>query len=85
MVTISQPVELRGIINRQGKNNNVYYMIAVEDENAERFQFYCRTATALPQGLKKGDMVKIHFNHDMYGAKEQREVLMVEKAENGTE
>lgn len=62
MLTLTtREMELRGIQSQVSKKtNNPYYLVYVEDvDNIKAFCFVCRDFNALPQGLKKGDIVKV--------------------------
>lgn len=53
-------LELRGLKNAKSKKGNVYYVLNCETvENGDPKQFYCPSAEVLPEGLKKGDKIKI--------------------------
>ena len=75
----SQPLELRGIANNTAKSGKAYYTINTEAEDGTPYAFYCPDFNALPQGLKKGDEVRIYFNVRYFQGKERLEVEKVEK------
>lgn len=53
-------LELRGLKNSKSKKGNVYYILNCETvDTGDAKQFYCPSADVLPEGLKKGDKVKI--------------------------
>jgi len=79
MLTLkSTPLELRGIANRFKKDGNVFYLLNVENEEGTPHQLYCPNPDALPQGLKKGDLVEVVFHMKKY---ENNEYLVVHKVE----
>lgn len=75
----SNPLELRGIANNTSKKGNVYYTINTEAADGSPHAFYCPDAAALPQGLKKGDMVTVTFDVSYYKGNERLVVSKVDK------
>lgn len=76
----SEVMELRGVANKQSAQGKVYYIVNVETMDGTPHQFYCPDATALPQGLKKGDNVVLTFDVKYYKNQESLVVANVEKA-----
>lgn len=74
----SEPLELRGIASKEGKNK-MYYSVNAETPDGTAYQFYCPDFNALPQGLNKGDQVRVYFNVRYFQGKERLEVCGVEK------
>ena len=69
MLTLkTNPMELRGIQSQiSKKTNNPYYVVFCEDvDSCEPFKFICRDFNALPQGLKKGDLVTVTLGYNNY-------------------
>lgn len=75
----SAPIELRGIANNTSKKGNLYYTLNCESEDGSPHALYCPSADALPQGLKKGDMVKVTFEVSYYKGNERLIVNAVER------
>lgn len=59
----TENLELRGIKNMTSGKGNVYYMVNCEDNEGSPLQFYCRDSKAFPEGLKKGDKVRITLDY----------------------
>lgn len=80
MLTVkSAPLELRGIANKTSNKGNVYYTLNCESADGSPHALYCPDAKALPQGLKKGDMVSVSFDVSYYKGNEELIVSKVEK------
>lgn len=80
MLTVkSAPLELRGVANNTSKKGNVYYTLNVESSDGSPHALYCPDASALPQGLKKGDMVTVDFEVSYYRGNERLIVTKVAK------
>lgn len=75
----SLPLELRGVQNRLTKGGKAYYLLNVENEDGMPYQLYCPNSNALPQGLKKGDMVTVTFAYTVFDRQERVYVTQVEK------
>ena len=75
----SEPLELRGIASKEGKNQKMYYTVNAETPDGTAHQFYCPDFNALPQGLNKGDQVRIYFDVRYFQGKERLIVSRVEK------
>lgn len=76
----SAPLELRGIANRTNtKSGNVYYVMNMETDDGTPWQFYCPSAEAFPQGLKKADKVCVTFEVKRFQNKDSLIVHKVEK------
>lgn len=79
MLTLkTRPMELRGINSQVSKKTNQpYYLVYCEDvESFEPQKFLCKDFNALPQGLKKGDLVEVTVTYNSY---KDLNVLKVEK------
>lgn len=60
-------LELRGIKNNVSqKTGSVYYVINCEDVDGEPFSFFCKDVGALPEGLKKGDIIVLNLTYNKY-------------------
>lgn len=71
-------LELRGLKNSKSKKGNVYYVLNCETvENGDPKQFYCPSADVLPEGLKKGDKIKIVVYYNNFKNLIVREVKKV--------
>ena len=80
MLTVkSNPLELRGIVNNTSKNGKAYYTLNVESADGTPHALYCPDFNALPQGLKKGDVVCVTFNVHRYQNQERLVVCKVER------
>ena len=75
----SEPLELRGVATNTTKNGKTYYVVNTEMEDGTPNKFYCPDFNALPQGLSKGDMVRLYFHVRRFGREERLEVCKVEK------
>lgn len=81
MLTVkSAPLELRGIANKSSRNGNQYYVLNVESADGSPHALYCPKYEALPQGLKKGDMVEVTFEVSYFKGNEKLVVCGVERA-----
>ena len=81
MLTLKTDVmELRGISSQVSKKTQQpYYVVFCEDvSTCEPFKFVCRDFNALPQGLKKGDLVSVTVSYNTY---KDLNVLKIERAE----
>lgn len=76
----SAPLELRGIANNTSKKGNLYYTLNCESEDGSPHGLYCPSADSLPQGLKKGDMIKVEFEVTYFKGNERLVVAKVERA-----
>lgn len=78
LVLKTKEMELRGITSQVSKKTNQpYYLVFVEDlESYEPFKFLCKDFNAMPQGLKKGDIVELTVAYNNY---KDLSVLKVEK------
>lgn len=78
LVLKTKDMELRGITSQVSKKTNQpYYLVFVEDlESYEPFKFLCKDFNAMPQGLKKGDIVELTVAYNNY---KDLSVLKVEK------
>lgn len=74
----SAPLELRGIANNTSQKGNLYYTLNCESEDGSPHALYCPKVEALPQGLKKGDIVKVTFEVTYFKGNER---LVVDKVE----
>lgn len=82
MLTVaSQPLELRGVGSNTSKKGNMYYTVNTEAEDGTPYSFYCPEYSALPQGLNKGDKVRLYFNVRYFRNQERLEVYKVERVE----
>lgn len=79
LTVISTDLELRGIVNKVSKNGTVYYVINAETQDGTASQFYCPDAQSLPQGLRKGDAIKIQFEVKTFKGNDKLVVRKVEK------
>lgn len=80
MLTVaSEPLELRGVASKESKNGKAYFYINAETPDGTSHQFYCPVFNVIPQGLKKGDMVRLYFNVRYFKGNERLEVCKVEK------
>lgn len=67
MELLTNTLELRGLKNAKSKNGNIYYTLNCENmETGEPYQCYCPSGDVLPQGLKKGDKIKITFHYNKF-------------------
>lgn len=67
MKLITDTLELRGIKNSKSNKGNVYYIINCEEaQDGTPCQFYCPDSKALPEGLKKGDKVRLEVVYDKF-------------------
>lgn len=82
-VVSNEPLELRGVASKTTKNGKSYYVINAEDSDGTAFQLYCPTYEAIPQGLKKGDKVRVHFLVIFFGRDVRLTVEKVERVANG--
>lgn len=74
----SEPLELRGIASKTTKSGNMYYVINAETPDGTAHQFYCPDFNALPQGLNKGDQVRLYFEVKYFDRQEKLVVTRVE-------
>ena len=74
----SEVLELRGVATKTTAKGNMYYLVNCETEDGTAHQFYCPDYTALPQGMKKGDKVRVYFNVKVF---DRQEKLIVSKVE----
>ena len=80
MLTVkSTSVELRGIRNDVSKNGKAYYTLNVETADGTPHSLYCPDFNAIPQGLKKGEMIRVTFNVHRYQNQERLVVCGVER------
>lgn len=77
----SKNLELRGIENKTSSKGNVYYVLYVENIDGKPYNFYVPDDEALPQGLKKGEIINVTFDLSYYKGNER---LTVSKVERGT-
>ena len=68
LILKTKEIELRGITSQVSKKTNQpYYVIFCEDlDSVQPFQFICKDFNALPQGLKKGDIVVVTVGYNNY-------------------
>jgi len=74
-------LELRGIANKVSPKGTLYHIINVETEDGTPHALYCPKVDALPQALKKGEIVNVEFDYVTFGRNER---LVVSKVERGT-
>lgn len=80
MLTVtSQPLELRGISPKTTQKGNTYYNVNCETEDGEHFAFYAKDPSGFPEGLKKGDKVRIDFEVAYFQGKERLIVRAVRR------
>lgn len=80
MLTVNScPLELRGVAHKTSKSGKLFYTINVESSDGTPHALYCPDASALAQGLSKGDMVTVTFNVSYYMGNERLSVIGVEK------
>lgn len=79
----SETLELRGISSSTSKKGNAYYTINAETRDGSPYQFYCPHFEALPQGMKKGEFIRIIFEVKYFKGNERLEVHKVEKVVDG--
>lgn len=81
MLTVTScKLELRGVANKESKNGKVYHVINCEYEDGTPYAFYCPNVSAIPAGLKKGDMVVIVFSVEYFKNNERLVVAEIKKA-----
>lgn len=73
-------LELRGVSNRVTKSGRNYLTLNVEDDEGFPYSLYCPKPEALPQGLKKGDMICVEFIYSQYHGAERLVVSRVSKS-----
>ena len=68
MLTLkTNKMELRGVQTQTSKKGNTYYIVYCEDtESVQPFKFFCKDFNALPQGLKKGDIVQVVVEYNSF-------------------
>lgn len=67
MKLTTEKLELRGLVNQLSKKTGaIYYIMYCETLEGKPFQFICRDAKALPEGLKKGDMITLDVVYNSY-------------------
>ena len=71
MIVKSEPIELRGIANKETKKGNVYYIVNCELADGTPLSFYCPNSDAFPSGLKKGEIITIDFLYKKFNGNEQ--------------
>ena len=78
LVLETRKLELRGIQSKVSlKTGKPYYIVCCEDfESVDRTDFLCKDYNVLPQGLKKGDHVKLTVSYNNF---KEFDVLKVEK------
>ena len=76
MLIVSATLELRGVANKVTKQGTPYYLVNLEDNEGNPYQFYCKEFSALEPGLNKGDMVNVDF---LYKKFDKQETLVVHK------
>ena len=71
-------MELRGITSQVSKKTHQpYYVVFCEDiDSCEPHKFICKDFNVLPQGLKKGDIVRVTVTYNTY---KDLNVIKVEK------
>lgn len=80
MLTVaSEPLELRGISSHTTKKGTAYYVVNAETPDGTAYQFYCPDFNALPQGMHKGENVRVYFHVRYFQGKERLEVCKVER------
>lgn len=75
----AESLELRGIANKTSNKGNIYYTLNCESSDGSPHALYCPSSDALPQGLKKGDMVTVLFDVTYFKGNERLVVRKVEK------
>ena len=70
LIVTAKLVELRGVVNKFTKSGTPYFLVNVEDNEGNPYQFYCKDFNALEQGLKKGDLVDVDFEYKKYNNEE---------------
>ena len=75
----SDVLELRGISNATSKRGNVYYSLNVEEADGTSHSLYCPKADAFPEGLKKGDKIRVVFDVSYFRGYERLSVSAVER------
>lgn len=84
MLTVNSiPLELRGVAHKTTKQNKVFYQVNCETNDGTAYQFYCPDASALPEGLKKGDMVVVTFEVVYFNGNERLVVRGLKKPSHG--
>lgn len=64
---ISDSLEFRGIKNSTSKKGNVYYTLNCENTvDGSPIAFYVSESKLIPQGMKKGDKVKVVVNYNRF-------------------
>jgi len=76
MKLLTENLELRGIKNTVSGKGNIYYTLNCEGQDGDPVQFYCKDASAFPEGLKKGDKIRISLDFN-----QKYKSLVVEKVE----
>lgn len=79
MLFKSEPLELRGIVNRQSSKGKLYYIAHCEEPDGSPIQFYVGNDNAFPDGLKKGDKVVLSCSYRRYKDNERLSVVRVDK------
>lgn len=79
MLLQSEILELRGVVNRQNKDGNVFYLVNCEEGDGSPIQFYVRNADVFPDGLRKGDNIVITFKFSEYNKEIRLSVVRIEK------
>ena len=67
MKLITEDLELRGLKNTSSKKGTVYYILNCEDiHTGDPYQFYCPDSKVFPEGLKKGDKIKVSLIYNKF-------------------
>lgn len=78
MELLTDVLELRGVKNVASKKGNTYYYLNCENVNdGTPYQFYCPDPKVFPEGLKKGDKVKVVVFYNNFKNLVVREVKKV--------
>lgn len=81
ILAVSNPLEIRGVVNKVTQKGKPYFVINVEDADGYAHSLYCPKVEALPLGLKKCDKVFVTFSLGSWNGQERYTVEKVEKAE----
>lgn len=79
LILVSNKVELRGVANKTSSKGKVYQMLNVEDTQGTPLAFYVPDVSIIPQGLKKGDMLKLTFVCRTYRCNNEFHLRKIEK------
>lgn len=66
LILTAKNLELRGVAHKLKKDGSPYYLLNVEDNEGNPYQFYCKDSDCFAKDLQRGAIVDVTFIYRKY-------------------